>query len=60
MATSVYVGLLMLRNATRDADRMPIAERFVLDAAVEVEKRYLRVLSGDMQLIEKKNDILDY
>ena len=60
MATSVYVGLLMLRNATRDADRMPIAERFVLDASVEVEKRYLRVISGDMQLIEKKNDILDY
>ena len=60
MATSVYVGLLMLRNATRDEDRMPIAERFVLDAVVEVEKRYLRVMSGDMQLIEKKNDILDY
>ncbi|MBR2642667.1 MAG: acyl-CoA dehydrogenase family protein [Lentisphaeria bacterium] len=60
MATSVYVGLLMLRNATRDEARMPIAERFVLDAVVEVEKRYLRVLSGDMQLIEKKNDILDY
>ena len=55
MATSVYVGLLMLRNATRDEARMPIAERFVLDAVVEVEKRYLRVLSGDMQLIEKKN-----
>jgi hypothetical protein len=32
----------------------------VLDAVVEVEKRYLRVMSGDMQLIEKKNDILDY
>ena len=60
MATYVYVGLLMLRNATRDEDRMPIAERYVLDAVVEVEKRYLRVISGDMQLIEKKNDILDY
>ena len=60
MATYVYVGLLMLRNATRDEDRMPIAERYVLDAVVEVEQRYLRVISGDMQLIEKKNDILDY
>ena len=60
MATSVYVGLVMLRNASRDAARMPIAERYVLDSAVEVEKRYLRVVSGDMQLIEKKNEILDY
>jgi len=60
MATSVYVGLVMLRNASRDAARMPIAERYVLDSAVEVGKRYSRIVSGDMQLIEKKNDILDY
>ena len=60
MATCVYVGLVMLRNASRDAARMAIAERYVLDSAVEVEKRYLRVVSGDMQLIEKKNEILDY
>jgi len=54
------VGLVMLRNASRDAARMPIAERYVLDSAVEVGKRYSRIVSGDMQLIEKKNDILDY
>ena len=60
MATSVFVGLIMLRNATRDAARMPIAERYVLDSAVEVEKRHGRVISGDTQLIEKKTEIMDY
>ncbi len=60
MTTMVYVGLLMLRNASRDEARMPIAERYILDGVVEVAKRRTKVLSGDMQLIEKKHEIMDY
>ena len=60
METYVFVGLLLLRDAAKCADREAIAERFVLDAVPEFEARYLRVTSLDSTLIERRRDIIDY
>ena len=60
METYILVGLLLLRDAATCADRAAIAERFVLDAVAEFEKRYMIVTSGDSKLIANNRDIIDY
>ena len=60
METMILVGLLLLRDGAICAERAPIAERFVLDAVSEFERRYLVVTSGDDRLIANHRDIIDY
>jgi len=60
METMILVGLLLLRDGAISAERAPIAERFVLDAVSEFERRYLVVTSGDDRLIANHRDIIDY
>ncbi len=60
METYIFVGLLLLRDAMKCEDRAAIAERFILDAVPEFEKRFMRVTSGDVTLIDNKRDIIDY
>ena len=58
--TYIFVGLLLLRDALKSADRMPIASRYILDGRFEFEKRYLRIMSDDTLLIENHRSIIDY
>ena len=60
METFIFVGLLLLRDANICADRAPIAERYVLDAVAEFERRFINVCSGDTKLIANHRDIIDY
>ena len=60
METYIFAGLLLLRDAMKCEDREAIAERFVLDAVPEFEKRFMRVMSGDVTLIDNNRDIIDY
>ena len=60
METYVFVGLLLLRDAMKCEERIAIAERYILDSVSEFEKRYMRVMSNDVTLIDNKRDIIDY
>ena len=60
METMILVGLLLLRDGAISEERAPIAERFVLDAVSEFERRYMVVTSGDDLLIGNHRDIIDY
>lgn len=60
METDIFVGLLLLRDAMKCEDRVAIAERWVLDSIPEFETRYMRVMSGDVTLIDNNRDIIDY
>ena len=60
METYVFVGLLLLRDAAKCEERAAIAERYVLDSVPEFRKRYMRVTSGDVTLIDNNRDIIDY
>ena len=60
METYIFVGLLLLRDGAICADRAPIAERYVLDAVAEFERRFINVCSGDTKLIANHRDIIDY
>ena len=60
METYIFVGLLLLRDAMKCEERAAIAERWVLDAIPEFEKRFMRVMSGDVTLIDNNRDIIDY
>ena len=60
METYIFVGLLLLRDAMKCEERAAIAERWVLDAVPEFEKRFMRVMSGDVTLIDNNRDIIDY
>ena len=58
--TFVFASLLMLRDAKKDAKRLPLAERYILDAAHDFERNYQVIMSGDLSTIEKHRDVIDY
>ncbi len=58
--TFVFVSLLMLRDAKKDAKRLPLAERYILDAAHDFERNYQVIMSGDLSTIEKHRNVIDY
>lgn len=58
--TFVFVSLLMLRDTKKDAKRLPLAERYILDAAHDFERNYQVIMSGDLSTIEKHRDVIDY
>ena len=60
METVIFVGLLLLRDATKCADRAAVAERYVLNGIHDFNQRYAQVMSGDDMLIANNCDIIDY
>jgi alkylation response protein AidB-like acyl-CoA dehydrogenase len=58
--TFIFVGMLMLRDALKDDEREVLAERYILDAVSEFEKRYMRIMSGDVTVIDNHREIIDY
>ena len=60
METYIFVGLLLLRDGAACPERAAIAERYILDAVPEFERRFAVVTSGDTQLIKNNRDIIDY
>ncbi|MBQ9788785.1 MAG: acyl-CoA dehydrogenase family protein [Lentisphaeria bacterium] len=58
--TYVFVGLLMLRDALKCADREVLAERYIIDGEFEFEKRYLRIMSDDKTVIDNHRDVINY
>ena len=60
METIIFVGLLLLRDGVKCADRAPIAERYVLNGINDFNQRYAQVMSGDVTLIANNRDIIDY
>ena len=58
--TIVLVGLLMLRDAKKEPKRVPLAERYILDAAHDFERNYQIVMSGDLSTIDRHRDVIDY
>ncbi len=60
METMIFVSLLLLRDAAKDAGRRAIAVRYVLDAEYDFGARYARVVSGDTALIQNRSEIIGY
>lgn len=60
METYIFVGCLMIRDAKRMPEREMFAERWILDAAPAFSERHDRVTSGDLTIIDKHRDIIDY
>jgi hypothetical protein len=60
METYVFVGMLMLRDALKDAEREDLAERYILDAIPLFNCRFEKVTSGDITIIDKHREIIDY
>ncbi|MBR4665604.1 MAG: hypothetical protein IKO93_17200, partial [Lentisphaeria bacterium] len=58
--TFIFVGLLMLRDAMKDAAREVLAERYILDAVADFERNYLITMSDDMSTIDRHRAVIDY
>ena len=58
--TIIFVGLLMLRDAMKDAAREVLAERYILDAVADFERNYLITMSDDMSTIDRHRSVIDY
>ena len=60
METFILVGYILVRDARKDASREVLAERFITDASHEFETRHRIVLSGDVSIIDKHREIIDF
>ncbi|MDD3155454.1 MAG: acyl-CoA dehydrogenase family protein [Victivallaceae bacterium] len=58
--TVVFVSLLLLRDGMKCDKRLAIAERYILDGALEFRKRHERIIGYDTALIDNHRDIIDY
>ena len=58
--TFIFVGLLMLRDAMKDAAREVLAERYILDAVADFERNYIITMSDDMSTIDRHRSVIDY
>ncbi len=58
METTVFVSLLLLRDALKDRSREPVAEVFIRDALAEFDAHAQMVMSGDLTVIDSHDDIL--
>ncbi|MBI5445971.1 MAG: acyl-CoA dehydrogenase family protein [Deltaproteobacteria bacterium] len=58
METVVFVGYLLLRDALADGRREALAERFILEGVRQVEADFAAVVSGDLSLIDRREEIL--
>ena len=58
--TYVFVSLLLLRDSAKCADRVVLAQRYILDAIPEFEKRYIRITSGEKTVVDTHRAVIDY
>ncbi len=58
--TFLFVGLLLLRDACKDAAREAVTERFILDAEKDFERNYQIVMGDDQTVIERHRAVIDY
>ena len=58
--TFIFVGLLMLRDAVKDASREALAERYILDAVPDFERNYQLTMSDDLSTIDRHREVIDY
>ena len=58
--TFIFVGLLLLRDAMKDAAREALAERYILDAGPDFERNCQLVLSDDLSTIDRHREVIDY
>ena len=58
--TFIFVGLLMLRDAMKDASREALAERYILDAAADFDRNYELAVSDDLSTIDRHREVIDY
>ena len=58
--TFLFVGLLLLRDTLKDADREAVTERYILDGEKDFERNYKLVMSDDRSVMEKHRSIIDY
>jgi alkylation response protein AidB-like acyl-CoA dehydrogenase len=60
MEIFIFVGHLMLRDASHDSKREIFAERYVLDAVPEFHSRLEAVTRGDVTVIDNHREIIDF
>ncbi len=60
METTIYVTLLIMRDALKDRSREILAEKFLLDAQPGFDARFAKVMSGDYSTIDRHREIIDY
>lgn len=58
--TFIFVSLLMLRDAMKDSSREALAERYVIDAAFDFKRNHELTMSGEMSVIERHREVIDY
>jgi len=58
--TYIFVGALLLQDATKAADREALVERYINDGYIDTKAKFEAITSGDMSVIDRRRDIIDY
>ncbi len=58
--TFIFAGLLLLRDAQKDAAREVLAERYIKDARFDFDRNFAVIMNDDASVIEKHRQVIDY
>ena len=58
--TFIFAGLLLLRDAQKDAAREALAERYIRDAKFDFLRNYELIMSGDCSTIARHEEVTAY
>jgi len=58
--TFIFAGLLLLRDAQKDAAREAVAERYIRDAKFDFLRNYELIMSGDCTTIARHEEVTAY
>ena len=58
--TFIFAGLLLLRDAQKDASREAVAERYIRDAKFDFLRNYELIMSGDCTVIARHEEVTAY
>lgn len=58
--TFIFVGMLLLRDAQKDASREAVAERYIRDAKFDFLRNYELIMSGDCTTIARHEEVIAY
>jgi len=58
--TYIFVGAMMLQDAIKAPDREALVERYINDSYIDTKSKFETITSGDVSVIDRHRDIIDY
>lgn len=58
--TYIFVGAMMLNDALKAPEREALVERYINDGYIDTKAKFDAITSGDVSVIDRRREIIDY